>query len=169
MAGLMNFFARLFTQPTSHSGVQFIRYGMVAVVAFVVDFGLLYVFTSKFHIHYLISTTSAFAISVVVNYILSTWWVFAKRTKRQRSIELALFIGICVVALGLNDLFMWIFTSLVGIHYLISKLITVALVFFWSFGARRFLFHPEGKKRKWLQKYLRTTLGLFGKSSAISS
>lgn len=142
-------FKTLFWHPTEHGGVQFLRYGIVAGIAFVVDFGLLYVFTSKMHMFYLLSTTSSFFISVIVNYILSTWWVFASRVDRRRSTEMLMFVAICTVALGLNDLFMWLFTSVAGLFYLYSKLITVAIVFFWSFAARRILFQSD-----WLQRVL---------------
>lgn len=131
----------LFVHPANHGAVQFVRYGLVAVVAFAVDFGLLYVFTAHLHMFYVLSATLSFAISVVVNYFLSVAWAFGARVERQRTVEVALFVAICVVALGLNDVFIWLFTSMFGLYYLFSKLITVAIVFFWSFGARRFVFH----------------------------
>lgn len=130
-------------QPTSNSKVQFLRYGLVAAIAFVFDFGGLYVFTSVFNWHYLLSATLSFTISVAVNYALSTQWVFTSRIERQKSHELALFIAICGIALGLNDVFMWLFTSVMGMYYLYSKLLTVTIVFFWSFGARRFIFNRK--------------------------
>jgi putative flippase GtrA len=145
-------FKTLFWHPTEHGGVQFLRYGVVAVIAFAVDFGLLYVFTDKLHMFYLLSTTSSFFISVIVNYVLSTWWVFASRVDRRRSTEMLMFIAICTVALGLNDLFMWLFTSVAGIYYLYSKLITVAIVFFWSFAARRIMFQSDWLQRVFLRK-----------------
>lgn len=132
-----------FTAPTTSGRVQFLRYGFVAGIAFIFDFGLLYVFTSLFEWHYLLSATLSFTISVAVNYILSTLWVFTNRIERQRTHELALFLAICAVALGLNDLFMWVFTSVFDMFYLYSKLLTVVLVFFWSFGARRFVFNRK--------------------------
>lgn len=138
---LRQHYSKWFTQETDDKKVQFIRYGLVAGIAFVFDFGLLYVFASLLHWHYLLSATLAFAISVAVNYALSTLWVFTNRIERQRTHELALFLAICAVALGLNDLFMWVFTSIFDIFYLYSKLLTVSIVFFWSFGARRFVFN----------------------------
>ena len=134
-------YSKWFTQETDDKKVQFIRYGLVAGIAFVFDFGLLYVFASMLHWHYLLSATLSFAISVAVNYALSTLWVFTNRIERKRTHELALFLAICAVALGLNDLFMWIFTDVADIYYLYSKLLTVTIVFFWSFGARRFIFN----------------------------
>lgn len=130
----------LFVTPTDRASHQFIRYGFVAAVAFVFDFGLLFVFTHYVGFFYLLSATLSFTISAVVNYYLSTLWVFSNRVERQRSHELAIFMSICLVALALNDIFMWLFTSVIGIFYLVSKILTVCIVFFWSFGARRFFF-----------------------------
>jgi putative flippase GtrA len=134
-------FRALFLEPANHGMVQFVRYGFVAVVAFAFDFGLLFVFTEYLHMFYVLSATLSFAISVVVNYFLSVSWAFGVRVERQRTVEIGLFIAICVVALSLNDVFIWLFTSAFGLYYLFSKLLTVAIVFFWSFGARRLVFH----------------------------
>lgn len=155
--GIGRFLRELLLEPTSRGYVQFFRYGLVAIIAFGFDFGLLYLFTSVFQWFYLISATLAFTISVIVNYLLSTAWVFAQRTKRERSIELTLFIGICLIAVLLNDLFMWIFTSQMGIYYLTSKLMSVVIVFFWSFGARRFVFHTDFLNQEWVRKILQQT------------
>lgn len=136
-------FRKLFVEETDHGGIQFVRYGVVAGIAFIFDFGLLYIFTSELHMFYVLSATLAFAISVAVNYVLSVSWAFGKRVDRKRRAEIILFVAICAVALGLNDLFIWLLTSVVGMYYLYSKLITVAIVFFWSFGARRYVFRSE--------------------------
>jgi putative flippase GtrA len=153
-SGFGEFAGKLLLRPTSHGLVQFFRYGFVAVTAFVVDFGLLYVFTSMLSWHYLISATSSFIISVAVNYVLSVAWVFAERAKRERAAELTLFSGICVIALLLNGILMWIFTSVVGLFYLTSKLITVTIVLSWSFGARRLVFHAGHGRGGWLERLL---------------
>jgi putative flippase GtrA len=152
--GFSTFLRKLFIEPTSHGLVQFFRYGFVAIIAFAIDFGLLYVFTSILSWHYLLSTTSSFTISAAVNYMLTTAWVFAQRDRRDRNTELMLFISICVMALLLNDLLMWAFTSALGIFYLASKLITVVIVLFWSFGARRLVFHGGWFRHGWPRKIL---------------
>jgi putative flippase GtrA len=90
---------------------------------------------------YLLSSTLSFTLSAVVNYFLSVAWVFARRNKCQRSTEVTIFVAVCFVALLLNDLFMWLFTSKLGLYYLTSKLVTVVIVFFWSYTARRVMFH----------------------------
>jgi putative flippase GtrA len=122
---------------TSHMGIQFFRYGFVAVAAFIIDFGLLFVFTHFLHIYYLVSATMSFLISLILNYYLSTLWVFS-HSSRKRSTEVSIFLIINLVGLALNTLIIWASTSMFGIYYLYSKLIAVAIVFFWSFFARRY-------------------------------
>lgn len=146
-----DFIHSLFAKPTQRGSVQLFRYGLVAIVAFGIDFGLLFVFSSLLRWHYLVATTLAFALSVIMNYYLSTLWVFSQRTKREAAAEITLFVAICFVALLLNDLFMWIFTSGFHIYYLISKLATVMIVFIWSFGARRILFHGDITRNKFVR------------------
>ena len=119
---------------------QFIRYAVVAIAAFVVDFGLLFLLTRYFHIFYLFSATFSFLISSIVSYQLSTSWVFLKRSNLPIMVEIIIFFIITLIALGLNDLILWFVTEKLGLFYLLSKIIASMLVFFWSFFSRRYLF-----------------------------
>lgn len=136
-------FKRLLFLPTSHAAIQLMRYGMVVAVAFPIDFGLLYIFTEKFHIYYVLSAILAFTISMVANFLLSVRWVFSERMKRALWKELVAFCMIGFVGLALTALIIWLCTSVLGVYYIYSKLIAVSIVFFWSFGARRFMFQRD--------------------------
>jgi putative flippase GtrA len=138
--------SKLFVKSSDHAFVQFLRYGLVACAAFVIDFGLLFVFASELHMHYLAATTLSFTISMFVNFLLCLKWVFTSRTGRSLWKEATLFFAIGFVGLGLTDLLVWGFTSMLGLHYLVSKLFTVMIVFFWSFGARRFVLQRRPKR-----------------------
>ena len=140
------FFKKLLKYPTNHPIVQLFRYGMVVVIAFPIDFGLLYIFTDKFHMFYVLSAILSFTISMAVNFALSVWWVFTKRTARALWHEAALFGMIGFIGLGLTAFLVWFLTAGVGLHYLVSKLVAVTVVFFWSFGARRFIFQKQFKE-----------------------
>jgi putative flippase GtrA len=137
---------RLLLHPSAHVLVQLFRYGIVVAVAFPIDFGLLYVFTDKFHLYYLLSAILSFSISMLVNFCLSIAWVFRTRTKRSLWKEVTAFFIIGFVGLGLTTFFVWLLTSVFGIHYLVSKLVAVCFVFFWSFGARRILFEKHARE-----------------------
>jgi len=133
---------KLIVEQSNHIGIQFFRYGFVAVAAFAVDFGLLFVFTHDLHIYYLISATLSFLISLILNYYLSTLWVFS-HSHRKRVVEITAFLVINLIGLLLNMLIIWFFTSIAGIYYLLSKLIAVVIVFFWSFLARRYFIFKQ--------------------------
>ena len=119
--------------------IQFIRYGFVAVVAFVIDFGLLYVFTQYLHIFYLLSATLSFFISLFFNYLLSVAWVFPSDPKKRRT-QIIAFIIIGLVGLVLNLIIIWMLSEFFAVYYLVSKIVAIIIVFFWSFLARRYLF-----------------------------
>ena len=67
---------KLFKEKTDNILLQFFRYIFVGGTAFVVDFFFLYFFSDICGIYYLISAVFSFIISVLVNYIMSTKWVF---------------------------------------------------------------------------------------------
>jgi len=136
---------KLLVHQTNHIFIQFFRYGFVALAAFIVDFGLLFVFTHYLNIYYLISATLSFLISLVLNYWLSTLWVFSHSSKK-RAVEVTAFLIINLVGLALNMVIIWLCTSLFGMYYLYSKLIAVTLVFFWSFLARRYFIFKGSDK-----------------------
>jgi putative flippase GtrA len=127
----------LFTNETTNWGVQLIRYVFVGGFAFVVDYGLLLVLTELGHFHYLISATISFIAGLIVNYIISTKWIFTKSKISSTTIEFMIYSIIGVIGLLLNDLLMYFFTEWIHIHYLVSKLITAAIVMGWNFIGRR--------------------------------
>jgi len=128
---------RLLMEPTDNGWIQLFRYTFVGGVAFLADFGLLAGLTELAGMNYLISAAIAFIVGLTVNYLLSVRWVFASRTLESRTAEFTVFALIGIVGLGLNELFLWLLTDFVGWHYLVSKLVTTAIVFFWNFLARR--------------------------------
>jgi len=132
-------FRKLFVEETSNTFIQFFRYLFVGGTAFVVDYGLLYMLTEYAALHYLLSATISFIAGLVVNYFLSTWWIFRKSKLQNKWAEFLVFAIIGVVGLLLNNLFMYVFTDLFHIHYMVSKLITTALVMVWNFVGRKYI------------------------------
>ncbi len=128
---------KLLTRNTDQTGIQFFRYLFVGGVAFLVDFGSLYVFTDFFGIFYLISAAIAFILGLITNYALSISWVFNRRTLNNRTIEFSVFAIIGIIGLGLNELFIWFFTAELNFYYLISKILAAIIILFWNFFARK--------------------------------
>jgi len=128
---------KLFKEESDNTFVQLFRYGFVGGAAFLVDYGMLYILTEWVGLHYLVSATISFILGLITNYLLSISWVFNNRTLSSRWAEFMIFAIIGVIGLGLNALIMYICTDKLSIHYLLSKLISTVIVFFWNFFARK--------------------------------
>lgn len=128
-----------FKEKTDNTFLQLFRYTFVGGLAFIVDFGTLFILTEYLHFHYLISAGIGFTLGLTINYSISIKWVFTKRSFRNRKLEFILFMFIGLAGLGLNELFLWIFTDILMFYYLISKIITSILVYLWNFFARKII------------------------------
>jgi putative flippase GtrA len=128
---------KLIFQTSNKIHIQLIRYLFVGGLAFIADFGTLYLLTEFTGFHYLLSAALGFIIGLAINYSLSVKWVF-QVAKEDRKINQFITFGIIgLVGLGLNELIIWFMTEKLHIYYLYSKLISTAIVLIWNFLARR--------------------------------
>ena len=115
---------------------QLFRFGIVGGLAFLIDYGLLFLLTEVFNIHYLISSVISFIVSLVFNYILSIKWVFDV-TKKQTYKEIIIFIILSVIGLGINQLIMYIGVDIFEIYYMLVKIGATIIVMIWNFITRK--------------------------------
>lgn len=117
---------------------QLIKFGVVGVIAFIIDYGIMVLLTEVFNIQSLISAAISFTISVIFNYIASIKWVFdVNKEKNNKAKELIIFIILSVIGLGINELIMWIMDKNFGIYYMISKIIATIVVMCYNFVTRK--------------------------------
>lgn len=135
----MKYLNKIFVESTNNTIVQLFRYGFVGGIAFVADYGTLYVLTEYVHLYHLISAGVAFIIGLLVNYVLSIRWVFEEHTSSSKMTEFTIFAVIGVIGLGFNELIIYTGTDICGLHYMLSKLISTIIVFFWNFFARKYM------------------------------
>lgn len=135
---------RIFWYKSDKAWVQFVRYALVAAVGLTVDFGGLVFLKEIMHLHYVLAATLSFLVALLLNYGLSILWVFPK-SRFSRKQEFAMFAGIGLIGLGLNDLLIWLLTSGLGVYYVLSKAMTTVLVFAWNFLARKAVFAWRAK------------------------
>lgn len=137
----------LLKDPTGNVVVQALRYAVSGGVAFVADFLLLYVLTDCAHVHYLLSAILSFCVGLLITYLLSVYWIFDKRRFDSRVPEIIIFVLIGLVGLLITALFMWLFTDLLQIHYLLSKVLTTFVSTVWNFLAKKFMLFSDRKGR----------------------
>ena len=116
---------------------QFMKFGIVGVIAFVIDYGFMVLLTEVFGVPYLVSTTVSFIISVIFNYFASMRFVFKRKDDMSRRREFIIFVVLSVIGLVINDVFMWLMVDFLFIDYRISKIVVTFIVAVWNFVTRK--------------------------------
>lgn len=116
---------------------QIIKFGFVGGSAFLIDYGILFVLTEFFGIHYLVSSIISFALSVMYNYILSIKWVFDVKGGRSKGQEFLVFLVLSIIGLGINQIIMWVTVEKLHIYYMISKIGATVVVMIYNFATRK--------------------------------
>ncbi len=118
---------------------QIMRFGVVGVISFLIDYGILYVLTEKANIYYLLSAGISFTVSVVINYLLSMSWVFKSNKKRGKKEEFIIFIVLSLGGLLLNQVMMYVFVDYMNVYYLLAKIVSTAIVMIYNFISRKLI------------------------------
>lgn len=131
----------LFKTPTTNTIIQFFRYVFVGGVAFLVDGGLLFLL-EKIGLHYLVATVFAFIGGLICNYMLSKLLVFQEKKSNPR-LEFLIYGIIGIVGLGITEGFMYVFTDILDLYFMLSKIIVAIIVLIWNFLARKLILYKN--------------------------
>lgn len=144
-------FGKLFAGDTENTLIQFFRYIFVGGLATVVDWGISYIlFEFVFHEQFAeLANSLSFVAGLVVNYIISTFWIFCNSKVENRFVEFLGFAAIGLVGLfmtiGITKLFKIWLADKTSLFQIIAKVVSTAVSFLWNFFARKFLLFG-GKK-----------------------
>ena len=116
---------------------QLVKFGIVGVIAFLIDYGVLFVLTEYAGIYYLISGAISFTVSVIFNYLASMKYVFAGKEDMSKKKEFAVFVVLSVIGLGINQILMWLGVDMLHIYYMVTKIFATAFVMVYNFVTRK--------------------------------
>lgn len=128
--------------------VQFVKFGIVGVIAFCIDYGLFLLMTYVFGINYLIASAISFVISTIFNFAASMRYVFAGKRGQTQSQQFVIFFVLSVVGLGVNQLVLWMCVDLLAWLAWVGKLAATFIVMIFNFVTRKvFLEDHDGRRR----------------------
>lgn len=116
---------------------QILKFGVVGVIAFIIDYAVLVLCKEVFGLPVLVSAATGFTVSVIANYILSVKFVFDVDESKSKKRNFILFIIFSVIGLGLTELIMWLGTDIISLHYLFVKVVATGIVMVFNFITRK--------------------------------
>ena len=134
-----------------HLIAQIAKFGVVGMIAFVIDYGILIALVRFLRMNNVLAATISFTIALIFNYLASMKYVFRHREDMARWMEMAIFAVSSVVGLLINDLIIWMSTSTLPadaidaqhdrytLYTTIGKLVATVVVAVWNFGIRKWL------------------------------
>ncbi len=125
--------------------IQLIKFGVVGVIATLIDLGVLMFLKEVINIDVLVASALAFTASVIVNYILSMLFVF-KSDGESKTKEFILFVVLSLGGLGLNQLIMWVGTEFFTVYYLWVKAFAMLFVPMYNFVTRKIFLEKKEDK-----------------------
>lgn len=116
---------------------QFLKFAVVGIISFAVDWLLLVFLTDACRVDYLMSTSISFLVSVALNYALSVRYVFPHRDDMSRKREFTIFAILSAIGLGLTDVFMFVGVTMLNVAYQAMKVIATFCVTWYNYFSRR--------------------------------
>ena len=133
---------------------EFLRYVLVGGMAFLVDFGVLYLTKTLFfsymgHTGILLAAALGFTAGLIFNYIFSLLFVFKQideNAKRRKIRSFVLFVAIGIIGLLITELCMYAGVYMFGQKwYLVVKIFTAGIVLLWNYAGRKVLIFKGAK------------------------
>jgi putative flippase GtrA len=129
---------------------QLLKFGVVGVISFLVDFAVYNLICNVFGIHYMIAGIFGFVISVIVNYLLSMHYVFESREDLSKKREFVIFVVLSAFGLVLNEIILYICMDMIWANWSWlrgwcgaalakagSKIVATGLVMIYNFVTRK--------------------------------
>jgi len=112
---------------------EFVKFGVVGGIGTLINIAILYLLTEKVGVYYLISAIFSFLVAMSSNFILNKIWTFKENIKIGIGKKYLQFGLVSVSALLVNLFFLYIFTEVLGIYYIISQILAIGIALIINF------------------------------------
>ncbi|MCR5374755.1 MAG: GtrA family protein [Lachnospiraceae bacterium] len=106
-------------------------------MAFSIDYFVLITLTDILGLNYMWAATISFVLANAVNYFMSMAFVYDKSENISGNTAFLIFIGLSIIGLLFNNVFLYMFVQHSAISYKVAKLITALIVTVYNFSSRK--------------------------------
>jgi len=117
---------------------EFLKYSFVGASGIFVNLFYLYTLTESLNIYYLVSEVFAFLIATFSNFIFNKIWTFRESMNYKFAKRGIKFFIIAGIALVVNLFFLWFFTEIMGIYYILSQILSSGFTLVVNFMGNKF-------------------------------
>ncbi len=113
---------------------RLIKFGLVGVLGLGLNIVVQAALTERLGLGYVIAAVLATQVSSTANFLLAETWVFTPEHRDGWGMRYLAFLGMNNAALVLRVPIMWVLTSVFGVHYSISNLVSLIVLVLLRFG-----------------------------------
>jgi putative flippase GtrA len=117
---------------------KFLKFGIVGFSGLFIDFGVTFLFKEKMKVQKYLANSIGFITAASSNYFLNRIWTFHSEDPKVL-VEYSQFMAISLIGLAINTLVLWLIVSKLKWNFYFAKLIAIAVVTIWNFGANAFI------------------------------
>lgn len=121
-------FHDFFNTDTLH---QFVKYAITGSIAFCVEYTAFYLLYSVLGLWYIWSNSIAMTIAFSVSFTLNRLWSF--KSKGNALKQFIMYGTLFAINLCVSNITMYLFTDILGMRPLLSKLIAIGIILCWNF------------------------------------
>ena len=126
---------------------QLARFLIVGGVSFTIDYGL-FTLLYAVGVPHLAASATSFTISLFANYALSRRYVFDVNEDVNIVREFTAYVGLNVIALGLNTAVLYVCADLMGASPFLGKIVATAIELVYNFISRKLLLERMGSRSR---------------------
>lgn len=123
--------------PSRKTLILAIKYALVGASSTIIDVGVLTLLVELGHLHLLVAAVLSFCIAVANGFFWNKKWTF-QNTSTHLTRQYIKFALTALVGLGLNLLLLSFLVYFFHLWYVLAKMITTVIVFFWNFTSNKF-------------------------------
>jgi putative flippase GtrA len=121
------------------------RYIFSGFLSFSTNLGFLYIFKNYFHMWYLLASTLAFIIAVLVSFVAQKFITFKDGSKEGMHKQFWMYAGICTFNVFANAGMMYFLVDVWNVQYMVAQVASAFIIAVYSLFAYRFLIFSHVK------------------------